>query len=180
MHANAIRPIAAAESVRGESICGAPWRCGTIRTKESAQIGRRMKNTLLSLTCTVGACTLLSPTCAWAEMGLKQEVTSEGAITYFDFNGIGYVIILVVALVVIVRKQRTAIKRMAANKRKRAAERQAASAASTGSDAQEDLGASTLAAVERLKQAEQALHEPQKTAARSRGQQDDANKHDAN
>ena len=129
-----------------------------------------MKNTLLSLACAASSCALLVPRYARAEMGLKQEVTSAGAITYFDFDGIGFVIILLVALVVILRKQRAAFKRMAANKRKRTAARQASSAASTGSDEQADLGASTIAAVERLKQAEQALHEPQKAAARPRSQ----------
>ncbi|MBM6755465.1 hypothetical protein H6A18_02820 [Collinsella tanakaei] len=138
-----------------------------------------MRGLISALASFVGiASTLFAPACAWAEMGLKQEVASAGAITYFDFGGIGYAIILVALLVVVLRKQRAAFKRMAENKRKRAARQRAASAASTSDAAQEDLGASSLAAVERLKQAERALHNPHMPAARPHAQQS-AGKHDA-
>ena len=41
------------------------------------------------------AAMLVSPTCAWADMGLVQKTTPEGTIVYFDFDGIGYALIIV-------------------------------------------------------------------------------------
>ena len=107
-----------------------------------------------------GAATMLiCPTCAWADMGLVQKTTPEGTIVYFDFDGIGYALIIVIALVLIFRGQRKALKRMAAGKR-RARRGEAAS----GEPA--DPGAEALAAVERLKQAEQAARAPKKRVMR--------------
>ena len=107
-----------------------------------------------------GAATMLiCPTCAWADMGLVQKTTPEGTIVYFDFDGIGYALIIVIALVLIFRGQRKALKRMAAGKR-RARRGEAAS----GEPA--DPGAEALAAAERLKQAEQAARAPKKRVMR--------------
>ena len=107
-----------------------------------------------------GAATMwICPTCAWADMGLVQKTTPEGTIVYFDFDGIGYALIIVIALVLIFRGQRKALKRMAAGKR-RARRGEAAS----GEPA--DPGAEALAAVERLKQAEQAARAPKKRVMR--------------
>ena len=107
------------------------------------------------------ALALLAPACAYADIGLKQEVTAEGTIAYFDFDGMGYVIVAVVALIMVVRSQRVSLKRMAQAKRKRAAHVDTAKAgAEAGKPEEEDLGARTLAAVERLKRAERAAREP--------------------
>ena len=105
------------------------------------------------------AALLAFPASAWADMGLVQKTTPEGTIVYFDFDGIGYALIIVIALVLIFRGQRKALKRMAAGKR-RARRGEAAS----GEPA--DPGAEALAAVERLKQAEQAARAPKKRVMR--------------
>lgn len=107
------------------------------------------------------AAMLVSPTCAWADMGLVQKTTPEGTIVYFDFDGIGYALIIVIALVLIFRGQRKALKRMAAGKRR---------TRRSGSTTREptDPGAEALAAVERLKQAEQAARAPKKRVMRQR------------
>ena len=109
-----------------------------------------------------GAATMwICPTCAWADMGLVQKTTPEGTIVYFDFDGIGYALIIVIALVLIFRGQRKTLKRMAAKKRR------ASKAGSTGSKPV-DPGAEALAAVERLKQAEQAARAPKKRVMRQK------------
>ena len=107
------------------------------------------------------AAAFASPTCAWADMGLVQKTTSEGTIVYFDFDGIGYALIIVIALVLIFRGQRKALKRMAAGKRRT---RRSGSTTSEPTDP----GAEALAAVERLKQAEQAARAPKKRVMRQR------------
>ena len=104
---------------------------------------------------------LTSPAYAWADMGLVQKTTSEGTIVYFDFDGIGYALIIVIALVLIFRGQRKTLKRMA-SRRHRA--RQTGS--TTGEPA--DPGAEALAAVERLKQAELAARAPKRRVMRQR------------
>lgn len=109
---------------------------------------------------TAGVATMLiCPVCAWADMGLVQKTTPEGTIVYFDFDGIGYALIIVIALVLIFRGQRKALKRMAAGKR-----RTRRSSSTAGEPA--DPGAEALAAVERLKQAEQAARAPKKRVMR--------------
>lgn len=107
------------------------------------------------------AAMLASPACAWADMGLVQKTTPEGTIVYFDFDGIGYALIIVIALVLIFRGQRKALKRMAAGKRRT---RRSGSTTSEPTDP----GAEALAAVERLKQAEQAARAPKKRVMRQR------------
>ncbi len=107
------------------------------------------------------AAAFASPACAWADMGLVQKTTSEGTIVYFDFDGIGYALIIVIALVLIFRGQRKALKRMAAGKRRT---RRSGSTTSEPTDP----GAEALAAVERLKQAEQAARAPKKRVMRQR------------
>lgn len=101
------------------------------------------------------------PARAWADMGLVQKTTSEGTIVYFDFDGIGYALVIVIALVLIFRGQRKSLKRAAANKR-----RARKSGARGGEPA--DPGAEALAAVERLKQAEQASRAPRRRVMRRR------------
>ena len=107
------------------------------------------------------AALLAFPASAWADMGLVQKTTSEGTIVYYDFDGIGYALIIVIALVLIFRGQRKSLKRMAAGRRRRAR-----SGSSTGEQA--DPGAEALAAIERLKRAEQAARAPKKRVMRQR------------
>ena len=107
------------------------------------------------------AAMLAFPACAWADMGLVQKTTSEGTIVYYDFDGIGYALIIVIALVLIFRGQRKTLKRMAAGKRRA---RRGESAAGEPADP----GAEALAAVERLKRAEQAARAPKKRVMRQR------------
>ena len=57
-----------------------------------------MRSLLPALVSTSGILALLTPACAYAEIGLKQEITSEGTVVYFDFDGLGYVLIIIVAL----------------------------------------------------------------------------------
>lgn len=109
---------------------------------------------------TIGAAALtVCPALAWADMGLVQKTTSEGTVVYFDFDGIGYVLIIVIALVLIFRGQRKSLKRRATGKRR--ARKAGASAAEPA-----DPGAEALAAVERLKQAEQAARAPKRRVMR--------------
>ena len=109
-----------------------------------------------------GAATMLiCPVCAWADMGLVQKATPEGTIVYFDFDGIGYALIIVIALVLIFRGQRKTLKRIAAKKRR-------ANKAGSTADKPIDPGAEALAAVERLKQAEQAARAPKKRVMRQK------------
>lgn len=119
-----------------------------------------MRGPLSALVSAAGIVTLLAPACAYAEIGLKQEVTSEGTVVYFDFDGLGYVLIIIVALVLILRGQRASLKRVAEAKRRRAAKRKTAGTDAEGDGCEEDLGASALAAVERLKRAERDAHRP--------------------
>lgn len=119
-----------------------------------------MRGPLSALVSAAGIVTLVAPACAYAEIGLKQEVTSEGTVVYFDFDGLGYALIIIVALVLILRGQRASLKRVAEAKRRRAAKRRAAGTDAEGDGCEEDLGASALAAVERLKRAEQDAHRP--------------------
>ena len=117
--------------------------------------------TFTDIAVTVAAMMFASPVCAWADMGLVQKTTSEGTIVYFDFNGIGYALIIVIALVLIFRGQRKTFKHMAAKKRR-------ASKAGSTADKPIDPGAEALAAVERLKQAEQAARAPKKRVMRQK------------
>lgn len=119
-----------------------------------------MRGPLSAFVSAAGIVTLVAPACAYAEIGLKQEVTSEGTVVYFDFDGLGYVLIIIVALVLILRGQRASLKRVAEAKRRRAAKRGAAGTDAEGDGCEEDLGASALAAVERLKRAERDAHRP--------------------
>ena len=117
--------------------------------------------TFTDIAVTVAAMMFASPVCAWADMGLVQKTTSEGTIVYFDFDGIGYALIIVIALVLIFRGQRKTLKRIAAKKRR-------ASKAGSTADKPVDPGAEALAAVERLKQAEQAARAPKKRVMRQK------------
>lgn len=117
--------------------------------------------TFTDIAVTVAAMMFTSPACAWADMGLVQKTTSEGTIVYFDFDGIGYALIIVIALILIFRGQRKTLKRMAAKKRR-------ASKAGSTADKPIDPGAEALAAVERLKQAEQAARAPKKRVMRQK------------
>lgn len=142
-----------------------------------------MKHRLFTLCSIAGSLMLLTPALSYADMGLKQEITPEGTIVYFDFDGLGYVVIIIVALVMILRSQRASLKRMAAAKRRRAAERKAAGGnAAHAHTEEEDLGTRALAAAERLKQVEKTAHEPRSRLTRgAAGQQarDAAAGHDA-
>ena len=125
-----------------------------------------MRSPLSALVSAAGVVTLLAPACAYAEIGLKQEVTPEGTVVYFDFDGLGYVLIIIVALALILRGQRASLKRVAEAKRRREARRRS-------DGCEEDLGASALAAVERLKRAERDAHRPRSRRVRLDAKPDD-------
>ena len=117
--------------------------------------------TLAKAAISAAAAMLAFPASAWADMGLVQKTTSEGTIVYYNFDGIGYALIIVIALVLIFRGQRKSLKRMAAGRRRA---RRGESAAGEPTDP----GAEALAAIERLKRAEQAARVPKKRVMRQR------------
>lgn len=116
---------------------------------------RDATRTRVPLAAAAGACLSLSPAPAYADMGLVEQQTPDGAIVYFDFDGIGYAIILVVAIVLVLRSQRRSLRRMAARRKRSEAPGQADAPG-------QDVGAQALAAVERLKQAEQTARKPRR------------------
>ena len=121
----------------------------------------RARHDMAALTATATAagiaCSLAVPACAFGDVGFVERLTPDGMVTYFDFGGVGYIIVLVVALALMMRTQYKKIKRAEAQRKRR---EQKAGGSADPERAKEELGERTLAAVERLKQAEQKARTP--------------------
>lgn len=121
----------------------------------------RARHDMAALTATATAaglaCSLAMPACAFGDVGFVERLTPDGVVTYFDFGGVGYIIVLVVALALMMRTQYKKIKRAEAQRKRR---EQKAGGSADPERAKEELGERTLAAVERLKQAERKAYTP--------------------
>lgn len=121
----------------------------------------RARHDMAALTATATAagiaCSLAVPACAFGDVGFVERLTPDGMVTYFDFGGVGYIIVLVVALALMMRTQYKKIKRAEAQRKRR---EQKAGGSADPERAKEELGERTLAAVERLKRAEQKAYTP--------------------
>ena len=119
----------------------------------------RARHDMAALTATATAagiaCSLAMPACAFGDVGFVERLTPDGMVTYFDFGGVGYIIVLVVALALMMRTQYKKIKRAEAQRKRR---EQKAGGSADPERSKEELGERTLAAVERLKQAEQKAY----------------------